>query len=114
MKELFKVKDMSFYEEDFLDDIAEYEDIIPIIKELEGKLDYEKIACVDINECCEKSKDNYLVEIVGYINDEDEFITKEEKEQFENVLKNDALDLFVISVYKCADCGKWVIKILED
>lgn len=114
MKELFKIKDMSFYEEDFFDDITEYEDIIPIIKELEDKLDYEKISCVEINECCSKGKDNYLVEIIGYINSEDEFITKEEKEQFENVLKEDALDLFVIRVYKCVDCGKWIIDILED
>lgn len=113
MKELFKIKDMAFYEEDFFDDIKEYEDIIPIIKELEDKLTYEKISCVEINECCKVSKDNYYVEIHGYINGEDEFITKEEKDKFENVLNNDSLDLFVIRVYKCADCGKWIIDILE-
>ncbi|MDQ0148530.1 hypothetical protein ACFO6R_01725 [Eubacterium multiforme] len=113
MKELFKIKDMAFYEEDFFDDIKEYEDIIPIIKELEDKLTYEKISCVEINECCKVSKDNYYVEIHGYINGEDEFITKEEKDKFEDVLNNDSLDLFVIRVYKCADCGKWIIDILE-
>ncbi|WP_024613489.1 hypothetical protein [Clostridium sp. Ade.TY] len=114
MKELFKIKDMSFYEEDFLDDINEYEDIIPIIKELEEKLTYEKIECVEINECCKISKKNYYVEIHGYINSNDEFVTKEEKEQYENVLKNETFDLFVIRVYKCVDCGKWIIDILES
>lgn len=113
MKELFKIKGMSFYEEDFLDDIKEYEDIIPIIKELEDQLTYEKISCVEINECCKVGKDNYYVEIHGYINGEDEFITKEEKEKFENVLNDKSLDLFVIRVYKCVDCGKWIIDILE-
>ena len=113
MKELFKIKGMSFCEEDFLDDIKEYEDIIPIIKELENQLTYEKISCVEINECCKVSKDNYYVEIHGYINGEDEFITKEEKEKFENVLNDKSLDLFVIRVYKCVDCGKWIIDILE-
>ena len=113
MKELFKIKGMSFYEEDFLDDIKEYEDIIPIIKELEDQLTYEKISCVEINECCKVSKDNYYVEIHGYINGEDEFITKEEKEKFEKVLNDKSLDLFVIRVYKCVDCGKWIIDILE-
>lgn len=113
MKQLFKVKDIAFYEEDYLDDITEYEDIIPIIQELQDTLDYEKIQCVDINDCCNKSKDNYIVEIHGYLNKEDEFITKEEKEKFKNVLKNDELSLFVIRVYMCADCGKWIIDILE-
>ncbi|MBY0755195.1 hypothetical protein K5V21_06980 [Clostridium sardiniense] len=113
MKELFKIKDMSFYEEDFLDEIEEYEDIIPIIQDLANQLDYERISCVEINECCKVSKDNYYIEIHGYINGEDEFITKEEKEKFENVLSKETLDLFVIRVYKCVDCGKWIIDILE-
>lgn len=113
MKELFKIQDMSFYEEDFLDEIEEYEDIIPIIQELQDSLTYEKISCVEINECCKVSKDNYYVEIHGYINSQDEFITKEEKEKFENVLNKENLDLFVIRIYKCVDCGKWIIDILE-
>ena len=58
-------------------------------------------------------KDNYYVEIHGYINSQDEFITKEEKEKFENVLNKEKLDLFVIRIYKCVDCGKWIIDILE-
>ena len=74
MKELFKIKDLFFYEEEFLDDIKDYEDIIPIIKELERKLDYEKLAVTEDNECCGKSRDNYFTQIHGYINNEDEFI----------------------------------------
>ena len=111
MKELFKIKDLSFYEEDFLDDIHEYEDIIPIIKELERKLTYEKLSVTEDNECCGKSRDNYFTQIHGYINKDDEFITNEEVEQFK--LNRDELDLFVIRIYKCVDCGKWIIDILE-
>ena len=33
MKELFKIKDLTFYEEDYQDDIEEYSDIIPIIQD---------------------------------------------------------------------------------
>lgn len=113
MKELFKVKDLNFYEEDFLDDITEYEDIFPIIKELEGKLEYEKIACTEDNECCGISRNNYFVQIHGYIDEEDEFITNEELELFNCTLKKEELDLFVIRIYKCVDCGKWIIDILE-
>ncbi|MBE6048228.1 MAG: hypothetical protein E7213_07505 [Clostridium sp.] len=111
MKELFKIKDLSFYEEEFLDDIKEYEDIIPIIKELERKLTYEKLAVTEDNECCGVSRDNYFTQIHGYINNEDEFITNEEVEQFK--INKDELDLFVIRIYKCVDCGKWIIDILE-
>lgn len=111
MKELFKIKDLSFYEEDFLDDISEYEDIVPIIKEMERKLSYEKLAVTEDNECCGKSRDNYFIQIHGYINKDDEFITNEEVEQFK--INKDDLDLFVIRVYKCVDCGKWIIDILE-
>lgn len=113
MKELFKIKDISFYAEDFLDDLNDYEDIIPIIKELEPKLQYEKIAVTEKNECCGKSKNNYFIQIHGYIDKDDEFITKEELDMFSNTLKKEELDLFVIRVYKCVDCGKWIIDILE-
>lgn len=113
MAELFKIKDISFLEEDFQDDINEYEDIIPIIKDLEQELTYEKITCTDLNDCCEKTKENYFVEIQGFINSEDEFITKEEVEKFNTQIKKEELDLFVIRVYKCVDCNKWIIDILE-
>ena len=112
--ELFKIKDLVFRKEDFLDDISEFEDILPIIEELQDGLSYEEIECVGVNDCCNETNKNYVVEIQGFIDSNDEFITKEEKEQFENVLKEDALDLFVIRVYKCVDCGKWIIDILED
>lgn len=113
MKELFKIKDLSFYEEDFLDDMEEYEDIIPIIKELEPGLSYEKLAVTEDNECCGKSRDNYFIQIHGYINKDDEFITKDEVELFNGSINKNELDLFVIRVYKCVDCGKWIIDILE-
>ena len=38
MKELFKIKDLTFYEEDYQDDINEYSDIIPIIQDFADKL----------------------------------------------------------------------------
>lgn len=114
MKELFRIKDLVFYEEDFLDDISEFEDIIPIISELQDKLSYEKIAVTEDNECCGKSRNNYFVQIHGYIDKNDEFITKEELDMFANTIKREELDLFVIRVYKCVDCGKWIIDILED
>ena len=60
MKELFRIKDLIFYEEDYQDDIDEYSDIIPIIQDFASKLDYEKIVCTEINDCCNKSKNNYL------------------------------------------------------
>lgn len=112
MKELFKIKDIPYYEEDFLDDINDYLDIIPILKEFEDSLDYERITCTEENECCHISRDNYFTQIHGYITKEDEFITKEEQEEY-NIDRAD-VDLFVIRVYKCVDCGKWIIDILED
>lgn len=113
MKELFTIKDLKFYEEDFLDNIDEYEDIIPIIKDLESELSYEKVTCTGKNDCCEKTNDNYLVEIQGFINKDDEFITKEELENFEKQINRAELDLFVIRIYKCLECNKWIIDILE-
>ena len=41
--ELFKIKDLVFRKEDFLDDISEFEDILPIIEELQDGLTYEEI-----------------------------------------------------------------------
>lgn len=111
MKELFRIKDLQFNEEDFLDDISEFEDIIPIIKELSSNLEYDKIEVVDLNDCCEETKENYIIEIPGFLNEEDEFITKEEVEKSQ--FKAKILDLFVIRIYKCVKCNKWIIDILE-
>lgn len=113
MKELFKIKDLSFYEEDFIDNIEEYEDIIYIIQDYQNELEYEKIQTADDNECCNKSRNNYFVQIHGYVDENDEFITKEEADKYKNVLTNNKLDLFVIRIFKCVDCGKWLIDILE-
>lgn len=113
MKELFKIKDLSFYEEDFIDNIEEYEDVIYIIQDYQNELEYEKIQTADDNECCNKSRNNYFIQIHGYVDENDEFVTKEEADQYKNVLANNKLELFVIRIFKCVDCGKWLIDILE-
>lgn len=113
MNKLFQVKDLEFYEEDFLDDINDYEDIIDIIQELSANLDYEIIEIAGSNGCCDKTKKNYLVEIIGYIDENDEFVTKEERDSMGVMTLNKKFDLFVITVHKCTSCNKWVISILE-
>ena len=110
--ELFTINGLKFNKEDFLDNINEYDDIIPIIYELQSELEYEEIDCVGKNECCNETNKNYIVEIQGFINENDEFITM--KEAKENInLNNKIMDLFVIRLYKCVICGKWIIDILE-
>lgn len=113
MMELFKIKDLAFNKEDFLDNIDEFEDIIPIIQDLSSELTYEKIECTGTNDCCEKTNKNYIVEIQGFINEEDEFITIAELEALGTQTPGTPLDLFVIRVYKCVECNKWIIDILE-
>lgn len=111
--ELFKINDLVFTKEDFLDDISEFEDIIDIVKELQGNLSFQEIECVGENDCCEKTNRNYIVEIQGFINSDDEFITKEELENGELNTNEQLLESFVIRLYKCLECGKWIIDILE-
>jgi len=113
MNKLFQVKDLVFYEEDFVDDINDYEDIIDIIQELSPKLDYETIEIAGANGCCDKTKKNNLIEIIGYIDENDEFVTKEERDAMGVMALNKKFDLFVITVHKCTSCNKWVISILE-
>lgn len=113
MKKLFEIKDLVFYKEEFLDDLSEFEDIISIIEELGGELTYEEIEVVGMNECCDKTNKNYIVEIPGFLDEDDEFITKSEAEQLINSGKEKMLDLFVIRLYKCVECNKWIIDILE-
>lgn len=110
--ELFKIKDLIFNKEDFLDDIEEFEDIIPIIQELQDQLTYEEIECVGVNDCCDKTNKNYVVEILGFIDSNDEFITKEEA--LNSNLDEEMLDTFIITIHMCVNCGKWVLGILED
>ena len=81
--------------------------------DLDVKSLYEEIECVGENDCCGKSNKNYIVEIQGFLNEEDEFITKRELEENQGLAKYKVLDLFVIRLYKCVSCGKWIIDILE-
>ena len=110
---LFNIKGLEFNSEDFLDELIEFEDIIPIIKDLEETLNYEEIECVGENDCCNNTNKNYIVEIQGFINNEDEFLTKEEVISSKSDISREQLDMFVIRIYKCVDCGKWIIDILE-
>ncbi|WP_195988857.1 hypothetical protein [Clostridium sp. D53t1_180928_C8] len=110
---LFEIKDLVFNKEDFLDDISEFEDLLPIIEELQNELIYEEIECVGENDCCGKSNKNYIIEIQGFLNEEDEFVTKKELEEKPGLSNYKSLDLFVIRLYKCVSCGKWIIDILE-
>lgn len=114
MKKLFQVKDLEFYEEDYLDDIKEFEDIIPIIQELSPSLSYEMVEVAGDNGCCDRTKKNLLVEIIGYIDENDEFITKEERDAMGLSAEGKIFDLFVITIHKCTACGKWVISLLEE
>lgn len=111
--ELFKINKLVFKEEDFLDDINEYEDLIPLIQDLQGSLVYEEINCVGENECCNKTDKNYIVEIQGFIDENDDFYTKEELLENSIDINGANLDLFVIRIYKCVECGKWIFDILE-
>lgn len=110
---LFEIKDLVFNREDFLDNISEFEDLLPIVEELQNELTYEEIECVGENDCCGKSNKNYIVEIQGFLNENDEFITKKELEENPGLGEHKVLDLFVIRLYKCVSCGKWIIDILE-
>lgn len=105
---LFKIDGVNFYKEDFQDDFYEYQDIIPIIEEFQDALNIEKINCADLNDCCEQTKENYFAQIQGFINEEDEFLLIDEVEE-----GKEHLDLFVIRIYKCTHCNKWMIDILE-
>lgn len=111
--ELFKIDDLVFNREDFLDDISEFEDLLPIIQELQDELFYEEIECVGENDCCKTTNKNYIVEIQGFLNNEDEFITKKEVEENSLLTRGNTLDIFIIRIYKCVDCGRWIIDILE-
>ena len=51
--------------------------------------------------------------IQGFIDSNDEFITKEELMTLGNI-DEDMLDTFIITIHMCVNCGKWVLGILED
>ena len=114
MESLFKIQDLVFNREDFLDDISEFEDLIPIIQELSINLKYDEIDVVENNDCCNKTKKNYIVKIIGFLDEEDNFLTKEEADELTAKGYNKKLDLFVIRIYKCLECKKWIIDIIEE
>ena len=113
MEKLFTIKDLVFYKEDFLDNIEEFEDVIHIIKEFSHKLNYEELEVVEENDCCGRTKKNYFIEIQGFLNEYDEFITREELGLLVKERQSGLLVLFVIRIYKCLACRKWIIDILE-
>lgn len=113
MEKLFEIEDLVFYKEEFLDNIDEFEDIIELVKELSPDLKYEKIEVVGENDCCEATNENYIVEIQGFLNEDDDFFTKEEVEALSKERPMGILDMFVIRIYKCLNCHKWIIDILE-
>ena len=63
---------------------------------MQDELIYEEIECVGENDCCGKSNKNYIVEIQGFLNAEDEFITKKEIEENPSLANGQVMDLFVI------------------
>ncbi|WP_300386253.1 hypothetical protein [Clostridium sp.] len=113
MNKLFEIEDLKFYKEEFLDDISEFEDIIPIIQELSPHLKYEEIEVSGLNDCCNEVNKNYIIEIHGFIDEEDNFITKEELLDSKDEKRQGGLDIFIIRIYKCLNCSKWIIDILE-
>lgn len=111
--ELFKIKEIKFCKEDFLDDISEFEDIIPLIQDLQENLTYKEEECAGINDCCNKTNKNYIVEIRGIVDENDEFIPEEELLASGRTIEENLLDIFIITLHKCVNCGKWVIGIFE-
>ncbi|MPQ45258.1 hypothetical protein [Clostridium tarantellae] len=138
MNKLFEINEIDFYQEEFQDNIFEFEDIIPLIQDFQSEMKLEKIECVDLNDCCGKTKTNFLAELVGVIDKEDNFYTINEaiellplniKDEFLRKLKKDENSIslleklikktngilvpFVIQIYKCLGCNKWIINIIE-
>lgn len=113
MKELFKINDVIFTKEDFQDDINDYLDIIDIIKEFSQGLNLEEIQCAEFNDCCNKTKNNKFAEIIGVLTEDDDFLTLEEVRSKREEYEGTKLDPFGIQIYKCLNCEKWMINILE-
>lgn len=113
MDKLFTIQGTDFNKKDYQDDLNEFLDLIPIIEDLQDELTLEKIECVQINDCCEETKMNYFSEIQGFIDEDDDFILKSELDANKGAMDGKHLDLFVIRIYKCVNCGKWIIDILE-
>ena len=73
MDKLFTISGVDFLAGDFQDDISEFQDIIPILQDFQEELKLEKIECTDENDCCFKTKENYICELVGALTEDDEF-----------------------------------------
>lgn len=114
MKELFKISNVSFTQEDFQDDLNEYLDIIDIICEFQDDLKLEEIECAELNDCCENTKFNMFTEIIGVITEDDDFLTLEEVRARREQYEGSNLDVFGIQIYKCLNCNKWMINLLEQ
>ncbi|MDO4535017.1 MAG: hypothetical protein Q4B63_04310 [Clostridium perfringens] len=113
MEKLFTIKGIEFCKEDFQDDIREYEDIIEIIKDFQNDLKIEKIKCAEKNDCCNETSENYISEIIGVLTQDDEFYALDEVRSRQNEFEKQRLDPFGIQIYKCTNCNKWIINILE-
>lgn len=113
MKKLFTIKGIDFYEEEFQDNIQDFEDLIPLIQDFQEALDIEKIECAEENDCCGNIKFNYISEIIGVLNEADEFYTLDEVRARPDNFKSQILQPFGIQIYKCLGCNKWIINVLE-
>lgn len=113
MKKVFTIKGIDFYEEEFQDNIKEFQDLIPLIQDFQEDLDLQKIECAEENDCCGSIKFNYISEIIGVITEEDEFYSLDEVRSKPDVFKSKKLEPFGIQIYKCLGCNKWIINILE-
>ncbi|MGL5067174.1 MAG: hypothetical protein ACRC6T_04995 [Sarcina sp.] len=113
MKELFKIGDVIFTEEEFQDNINEYLDIVDIVKEFEGKFKLEDIECAEINDCCGATKFNAFAELVGVLTEDDDFLTLEEVRASQSIYEGTNVEPFGIQIYKCKSCNKWMFWLLE-
>lgn len=113
MEKLFTINKIDFYREEFLDDINEFKDIIDIIQDFQESLKIEKINCVEINDCCNQTTENYISELIGVLTEDDEFYALNEVRSRQKEFENQRLDPFGIQIYKCTKCTKWIINILE-
>ncbi|WP_300349657.1 hypothetical protein [Clostridium sp.] len=114
MNKLFEVNGIEFFEEEFQDDINEFQDIVSILKDFQGELKIEKIQCTDKNDCCFSTKENYICELVGALTEDDDFYTLKELRSNYDKFKDEMLYPFGIQVYKCIGCNKWMINLLEE
>ncbi|MDZ5252296.1 hypothetical protein [Clostridium sp. LIBA-8841] len=114
MDKLFTISGVDFLEKDFQDNINEFQDIIPIIQDFQDELKLEKIECIDKNDCCFKTKENYICELIGALTKDDEFYSLNELRSDYERFKDEMLYPFGIQVYKCTACNKWIINLLEE